>query len=107
MKRSGKSRATIGGEGHGASAMSRSQPAQRNLVDLMRLALEQDEIGARARRQDVLDEVGLVDPAPQAVRGLERLGLGQVGIFAEEGTGIAEGRLAQRHEALDIPSAQE
>ena len=51
----------------------RLQPPQRDLFDQMALDLPQDEIGALARRQDVLAQIEEVDARPDRGRGLDRL----------------------------------
>ena len=44
-----------------------------------------------------------VDLPPDAARGVDRLVVGQFGVEPEEAVGIAEHRLPQREEAVDVP----
>ncbi len=61
------------------------------------------EAGARARRQNVFVQIAQVDAGPDTARHRLSLGVGHVGIFAEIGSRIAEGGLAQPLEAFDVP----
>src|SRR5262245_43606580 len=51
----------------------RLQPPQRDLVDQVALDLLQDQVGALARRQDVLAQIEKIDARPDRRRGLNRL----------------------------------
>src|SRR5829696_6360735 len=72
----------------------------------MARALAQDQARALARRDDVLAQIGEVDARPQPVRGLDRLLLRELRIFAEIGERVAEGGLAELEETADIPALQ-
>src|SRR5262249_54038883 len=51
----------------------RLQPPQRDLLDQVAFDLLQDEVGALARRQDVLAQIEEIDARPDRGRGLDRL----------------------------------
>ena len=73
----------------------------------MVFAFAENEIGALARRQNILAQVHEIDRVPQRQRGLARLVLRQRRIAVEISRGIAEGGLTQTQEALDIPVLHE
>src|ERR1700730_14770065 len=51
----------------------RLQPPQRHFLDQVALDLLQDQVGALARRQDVLAQIEKVEARPDRRRGLDRL----------------------------------
>jgi magnesium chelatase family protein len=51
----------------------RLQPSQRHFLDEMALDLLQDQVGALARRQNVLAQIEEIDARPDRGRGLDRL----------------------------------
>src|SRR5690606_15920827 len=77
--------------------------AQRHFVDGVVGAFLQDKIGAAAGGEDVFPQIGQVDVVPDGARGADGGGFGQFGKAAEKALGIAEGGLAQFHEARHIP----
>ena len=70
----------------------------------MVVALAQDQVGALARRQDVLVKIGEIDRGPDRVRCLHRLFFRQLRIAMEIGGRVLERGAAQAQEALDIPA---
>nr|GEZ30648.1 hypothetical protein [Tanacetum cinerariifolium] len=65
--------------------------------------LAHDKAGALAGRQDVLQQVGTVDVAPDLARGVGGLFRGQVRQLTEVGAACAKGRALQHQETLDVP----
>src|SRR5690606_32337254 len=92
-----------------ASASSGRPPAPRsdlseaNVTDRVVGALAQDDVGAFARRQDVLEQVAQVDAGPDVVGHFARLRVAQVPVMVEVGGGILEDARLQRQEAVDVP----
>src|SRR5215510_15081493 len=85
--------------------MSASQLAQFYALHRMIPMFFQDEIGPLAGGQDVFDQIDLVDLCPDRMGALARCLVGEAGIAMEIGGRIAEGRVAQGEEALDVPLA--
>ncbi len=83
-----------------------SEAAQPDVGDRVVAALGQHERRPVACRQDVLDEVRLVDVLPDAAGRLARLGVGERRVAVEVRVRVGEGRLAQPEEPLDVPGAQ-
>src|SRR6185503_13621062 len=80
-----------------------SDAPKRDALDAMVGALAQDQASALPGGQDVVVEVLLVDRAPDLQRLGARLVGGELGVAMEVGGGIAKRRLAQAHEAGDVP----
>ena len=66
--------------------------------------LAEHQVGAGAGGGDVLDEVGLVDGVPDPGGLVDGLVVGEGGVLAEVRRRVAEGRLAQPQEAVDVPA---
>src|SRR5690606_40740831 len=60
--------------------------------------------GAAAGGDHVLGEVRAVDRVPDALRGLDRLDVGELGVAAEVGARIRERRLPELEEAVHVPA---
>src|SRR5262245_55452118 len=80
-----------------------SDTAQGNVLDPMIAALAQNEACTLPGRQNVLGQVLLVDGTPNLERLGTRLIRREVGVAMKVGARVAEGRLAQTHEARDVP----
>ncbi len=70
----------------------------------MIVAFAQDQVGALPRRQDVFREIDEIDGAPQRQPDGAGLLLRERSVAMEIGGGVAERRLAEPQEALDIPA---
>src|SRR6266511_4494002 len=68
-------------------------------------ALFQNQIGALAGGEDVLQQVDLVDLFPDGAGALARLLVREAGVTVEIGGRMAECGVAQGKETLDIPLA--
>src|SRR5690606_40838451 len=82
-----------------------SGPAQHQALYGVVAALVHDQVGTAAGGGDVLDEVALVDVAPDVDGELRRLVVGHVGNVLEVGLGVFEGGAAELVEAVDVPGA--
>src|SRR5690606_22703521 len=82
-----------------------SGPAQHQALYGVVAALVHDQVGTAAGGGDVLDEVALVDVAPDVDGELRRLVVGHVGDVLEVGLGVFEGGAAELVEAVDVPGA--
>src|SRR5215210_1166891 len=91
-------RSSRSAEGRGSSTLSQSHAA----YGVVR-ALLQDQRCAATGRQDVLDQVDLVDLSPDRRRRGPRLVVRQRGEAVEEGRLVGERGLAQSTEPLDVP----
>ena len=87
-----------------ARASSGLDLAEQDRADLVVGGLAEHERGARARREDVLDQVGLVHRAPHGRGEGPGLGLVHVGEPVEERALLREGALLQREEPVDEPA---
>ena len=67
--------------------------------------LAQHQVGAAAGGQDVLRQVEAVDGVPDLLGLGDRLVVRERGVAGEVRRGVAEGRLAQPQEPLDVPLA--
>ena len=95
----------------GADAARRSQPPGQSLrrrqpLHLVVRALAQHQGGAAAGGRDVLQQVGLVDGAPDRAGVVEGLLLGDLGVLAEVRGRVLEGGLAQLAEAVEVPASR-
>src|SRR5271165_3926035 len=79
------------------------QLAQRDFLDPMAAALGQLEVGAWPGRQNVLVQIDEIDAHPDRARRRLRFVVVEIGVLPEIAAGIAEGRVAQAHEPLDVP----
>src|SRR5262249_9090732 len=77
---------------------------QRHFLDQMALDLLQDQVGALARRQDVLTQIEEIDARPDRGRGLDRLRVRQRRIAVKVRFGIAERGAAQGQEPVHVPA---
>ena len=66
-------------------------------------ALFEDELGALARRADVLAQVDAVDRTPDLAGRGHGVSVGEPGVAVEIGPRILEDRGAQRQESIDVP----
>src|SRR5580704_17091743 len=85
------------------NAGAASQPAQRDLLDLMAFALLEDQIGAGPGRQDIFAQVDQVDAVPDRSRGGDRLRVGQLRVAVKVRLRVGEGGAAQGEKAADVP----
>ena len=79
------------------------QPPQRHFLDLVARDLLQDEVGALARRDDVLVQIDQIDARPDRRRGLDRFRVGRIRIAVEVRFRIAERCAAQSQKSVDVP----
>src|SRR3954463_14303526 len=68
-------------------------------------ALLQNQVRPRARRLDVVEQVGPVRALPDRLGDGQRLLVGELRVAVEVGLGALEGAVAQREEALEVPPA--
>src|SRR3954452_10442443 len=87
------------------SLFAASQSPQRDLLHHVIGALGQDEVGALPRRQDVLAQIDEIDARPDGGRGLDRLGIGELGVAVEVRYRITEGGEPQGQKSVHIPLA--
>src|SRR5450631_999152 len=92
---------------HGLPAGSELELAQPDPADAMVLTLGQHEGGPAAGGQHVVDQVPLIDRAPDADRDLAGLFVREPGIAVEVGVRVGERGLSQVEEPRDIPGLDE
>src|SRR5262249_24379178 len=84
-----------------------SQPPQRHFFHEVALDLLQDQVGALARRQDVLAQIEEIDAPPDRRRGRDRLRVRQSRIAVKVRFRIAERGAAQSQKPIDVPALQQ
>ena len=85
---------------------ARLQLAQRDLFHQMVLGFLQDEVGALARRQDILMQIDEINATPDGSGGLSPPQSDSVSVTVEIGFRIAERRATQREKPIHIPIQQ-
>src|SRR3954451_2296259 len=80
--------------------------SERDFLHQVVRSFLQDQVRTLARRQYVFAQVDEIDPLPDRGRSLHGPLVVELRIAMEVGLGIAEGGLAQREEAIDVPLVQ-